>query len=1740
MGRNDTVGTFFLKQFSCSIHTEDSGRDVRIESTRCSRRSELLLNTNCCTTSKKRTAFRRCRPGDGFTRPKSPKLKPYNAFTPLSELRQISIVGPSDFCNSFEANQSFPRVGRSCLRYGGQLSRASFVSKINSPARLSWYSMANMDRVRVDGSNGVRFTAFRSKGGCYPHGVSSPYNNSYIASTSESIGRLTKSDINPNKAVFTIDSKTSRILIVNRNACELLGYSSKELCEMEFTSLLLNKSKMHVSALAEGQLNSEDGTVIILSGKVVELCTKYDKNVAVSLWVRQIDIEGQRCLAVAEPVERRIAQVVIDQSGYILSGDNEALMLFQLDSIDKFVGMDVALLIPAIQLPDPDTSLIAKHIRKQKATGKTQDGVSFPLCLIISHHETGTDTTDSGLSNPGALLYMVTIWVYTNLSGLLVIDENSIIESCNHHFSMLMFGIPQSRTIGEHITKLIPNFGQESDCLTRSRNATLSSLDNDESETETDHVELENSKGDFLQSSALHDLKSSHCDSLSPVKEPRKVCLDFTNASQTGKRSSFSMVAVTSTIPGGSTAEDHTDAEQVVANGSEHVTDVQPVKQHNIVLMVSDKMVYVEDNSENNPNYANVSNAQNSHALKPCTSSLAPTAATVGTATENITVASNASAAAVAAAGPAGGEESANKNSSVLASEDYVNLSESDLLTPVNENSLCMNLLHPKNVSINETKSPLYTSEDINVALLKDSTPASAPPVMVTPRFIKPYEHVKGQGSLVTSTPDQHKRHSAGGINDIIRQMGISAKRMSYVDGKYRGEAIHYDGNVIDIIYTIASQMLPCGRKVYCIWISRDPESSYNNLEEANVTLTFNSITSTIDNSLGQQGKSMNAANAPVNASQSRPNSVSLVSQCEEEQVFGEYNKHYTTIKQIGKGAYGYVKLSYRNTDRLLVISKFILKEKLCSNFMIATEDKKEIPMEIYLLTHVKHPNIVTVFDVFENEKFFQLVMEVHGSGMDLFEFIDRRPALTEKLGCHIFRQIANAVDYLHSLNILHRDIKDENIIIDQHFHVKLIDFGSATFMQEGKLFSTFYGTTEYCSPEVLAGNKYAGPELEMWSLGVTLYVLMFFENPFLDIEETLKSELIIPQEISPELEYVLLALLDKNPKTRITMKQLILTEWLTQDINPSTFNFAQIVPCEPYEVNPEKYYNGQIYSSQTGLSTSPHSLSLVDDEEEEGDDEDDEPHAHIDDSFVDPEELQDDDVCPLSHDDERTPERSYEVYSIRDTNTASIVLGKGIQNLSLQETSDTKSSSTCTSHSSKNDSSSVAVVVSTGNSNPCFAYHEQPVPVVVPCCGGGGGGGGGTSLENISPMGCTGGKSERTIPQSVPVTSASTSPLVCVTDDVYKPSLFDCNLKRVVSVDTAANVVPSSSVIPNTPSMLSLQGNNIEDNFRQSNKFRQCDSSCSTTPSLALPTSSVLMCTIMPYSVLNSGDSCCSSVTTMSSCCSFDEHHLNFRCPDDSTSSSAADTPTNCCSQEVSQSQINAKSPLPKKSTYDDASNLLLLDTRHYAASSSSTSPCSSLTSSKSENNIFDGNFATFSSIYDVVSMDSVTDAGNVTGPDLSVMLPFHGCAVTDLSRTLAPPSAAATLQDMNAASESVGQARWHQTQVQQPPGHHELGVSDSLPAIEEEVPDTTNRTKCNYDETVGKQSLQETNSLQQQNHHHPGDDGDTSNSESLTGGCASLELMNHGITKKDENDHTNDSDYEHDSFEEEVGDDR
>ena len=105
----------------------------------------------------------------------------------------------------------------------------------------------------------------------------------------------------------------------------------------------------------------------------------------------------------------------------------------------------------------------------------------------------------------------------------------------------------------------------------------------------------------------------------------------------------------------------------------------------------------------------------------------------------------------------------------------------------------------------------------------------------------------------------------------------------------------------------------------------------------------------------------------------------------------------------------------------------------------------------------------------------------------------------------------------------------------------------------------------------------------------------MFFENPFLDMEDTLRSELMFPQDVSTELEDLLFEMLDKNPITRKTMKELLADVWITQEI-VNNFDFSTIVHCNESEANPEMHFTDQAYSSATALSTSHDSLSLVDD----------------------------------------------------------------------------------------------------------------------------------------------------------------------------------------------------------------------------------------------------------------------------------------------------------------------------------------------------------------------------------------------------------------------------------------------------------------------------------------------------------------------------------------------------------------
>ncbi|OQR66539.1 hypothetical protein BIW11_14086 [Tropilaelaps mercedesae] len=147
-------------------------------------------------------------------------------------------------------------------------------------------------------------------------------------------------------------------------------------------------------------------------------------------------------------------------------------------------------------------------------------------------------------------------------------------------------------------------------------------------------------------------------------------------------------------------------------------------------------------------------------------------------------------------------------------------------------------------------------------------------------------------------------------------------------------------------------------------------------------------------------------------------------------------------------------------------------------------------------MSSIRHPNIVHIYEVFENKDKIVLVMQ-NASGGELYEFLSERKVLSDVEARRIFRQVVAAVYYIHKYKICHRDLKLENILLDEKGNAKIADFGLSNVYDEKNLLSTFCGSPLYASPEIVKGLPYFGPEVDCWSLGVLLYTLVYGAMPF-------------------------------------------------------------------------------------------------------------------------------------------------------------------------------------------------------------------------------------------------------------------------------------------------------------------------------------------------------------------------------------------------------------------------------------------------------------------------------------------------------------------------------------------------------------------------------------------------------------------------------------------------------------------
>jgi carbon catabolite-derepressing protein kinase len=184
-----------------------------------------------------------------------------------------------------------------------------------------------------------------------------------------------------------------------------------------------------------------------------------------------------------------------------------------------------------------------------------------------------------------------------------------------------------------------------------------------------------------------------------------------------------------------------------------------------------------------------------------------------------------------------------------------------------------------------------------------------------------------------------------------------------------------------------------------------------------------------------------------------------------------------------------------------------------------------------------------------------EIVMVLEYAGHELFDYIVNNGKLAEVKARKFFQQIVCAVEYCHRHKIVHRDLKPENLLLDEHFNVKIADFGLSNIMTDGNFLKTSCGSPNYAAPEVISGKLYAGPEVDVWSCGVILYVLLVGRLPFDDeyiptlFKKIAAGNYSIPNYLSPGAVRLIRHMLQVNAVNRITIPEIRLDPWFLEDL---------------------------------------------------------------------------------------------------------------------------------------------------------------------------------------------------------------------------------------------------------------------------------------------------------------------------------------------------------------------------------------------------------------------------------------------------------------------------------------------------------------------------------------------------------------------------------------------------------------
>ena len=257
-----------------------------------------------------------------------------------------------------------------------------------------------------------------------------------------------------------------------------------------------------------------------------------------------------------------------------------------------------------------------------------------------------------------------------------------------------------------------------------------------------------------------------------------------------------------------------------------------------------------------------------------------------------------------------------------------------------------------------------------------------------------------------------------------------------------------------------------------------------------------------------------------------------------------DYLSEYNLKGILGKGTFSIVRLGENKITKEKVAIKIMQKNKILNK-----DDFIRIQREIEILKRLKHPNVIKIHKIFEDEKRYYIIMEFCENG-ELFNRIVEKKSLTENEAALFYYQLINGLEYIHKNGIVHRDLKPENLLLSKNDLLKVIDFGLSNYSEENKLLFTPCGSPCYASPEMVSGQRYDGCMIDIWSTGIILFAMVCGYLPFEDNDndilfgKILKCKIHYPKSMGALTLDLMKKIIVPEPKQRITLEQIKLHDF--------------------------------------------------------------------------------------------------------------------------------------------------------------------------------------------------------------------------------------------------------------------------------------------------------------------------------------------------------------------------------------------------------------------------------------------------------------------------------------------------------------------------------------------------------------------------------------------------------------------